>query len=360
MPASEEKGVSAEEQLSNEQAVSKKEEISKDGNIVEKREESEDEETSEDEERSIDPWHYTVEYGVIHGFYEKDSKVQKFTVPLKEINIKTHVNGSEAEVRVEQRYLNPKRRTLRDVSFYYAVGEKEKIVECQVNVDGKIFKDAVRAVEEESTEMRNIDGTMIPMKDRLKGKMVSRIEIGKLKRKAEVISTIKYVTEACYEESQSTHLIIPTTLVPDRQPPDPFQVNNWFIDNNYNPYIEVPMEIEITGLVERKVKYISCSSHDINLMEQNFSDGTITMTTSLPGTDPTEIENDFVVDIDWMSPNERKETLTSLRGTFEAKYIFDLHWSLVLTSILYVEPSSLEHRAFKPCISSLEPSSLKP
>ena len=290
MPASGERGASAKEQVSNEQVVSEIEEVSKDGSIFEEIEESEDEETSEDEERSTDPWNYTVEYGVIHGFYEKDSKVQEFTMPLKEINIKIHLNGCEAEVRVEQKYLNPKRRTLRDVSFYYAIGDREKLVECQVNVNGKIFKDAVRAVEEELTEMENIDGIMIPMKDRLKGKMVSRIEIGKLKRKAEVISTIKYVTEVgCNEESQSTHLIIPTTLVPDRQPPYPFQVNKWFIDYQYYPYIEVPMEIEISGLVQGKVKYISCSSHVINSMEQNVSDGTITMTASLPGTDTTEI-----------------------------------------------------------------------
>ena len=275
------------------------------------------------EEEACYGWKYWQEYTTL---YDKKLENVEYTVPLKKISIKAHVNGSQAEICVEQRYLNPKKRTLRDIWFYYAVGEKQKLVEIQVNVDGKICKDTVRAVKEESMKMGNPNHhTTLSMKDRLKGRILSKIEIGDLRPKAEVVSIVKYVTEACFDqENLSTRLIIPTTLVPDKQAPERYQVEDMKGDPSFDPYLKIPMEIEVTGLEKGKVKYISSPSHIIRSMEQNPSDGTIMMTTSLPGTDPTEIENDFIVDIDWVSPYEAQETLTSLQGTLNKKYILNV------------------------------------
>ena len=232
------------------------------------------------------------------------------------------MNGSVAEVAIEQTYFNRKRQSLRDACFFYSIGSECKMIEAKARIAGKTIEDDFAT--DIPAEMKDIVNKMkakfSAQEDPFQGRMLYKISIPRIRPKSEAVIMIKYVTEAALsQENGSTHVRIPTTLIADRYAPRRFRMNAVRADYSYDSYERIPMEIEVTGLMKGKIKHLSCSSHIIDSLQEN--DGTITMTANLPGTDPTEIEEDFIATFDWIEAKKVEEQSTSnplnvLQGTF--------------------------------------------
>eukprot|EP00112_Aurelia_sp_Birch-Aquarium-sp1_P017029 Seg391.15 transcript_id=Seg391.15/GoldUCD/mRNA.D3Y31 product="von Willebrand factor A domain-containing protein 5A" protein_id=Seg391.15/GoldUCD/D3Y31 len=301
---------------------------------------SEDGDTSEEEIEAMNPeLPFEIKYGSLFG---KRKKLQASGVldmahaSLKKINIKVHVKESVAEVSIEHKYFNSKRQSLRDACFFYAIGRECKIIAAKAYIDGKaIEEDIAKEIPAELDEIANHMETKLSLQeDPFQGRMLYKINISRIRPKSEAVIIIKYVTEAgLVEANGSTSLRIPTTLVADRSAPERFGFDNITLDDSDNPYVKVPMEIEVMGLMKGKVKYVSCSSHLIASLQENETDGKITMTAKLPGTDPTEIEEDFIVTFDWMELNKVEEQSTSLPLNILREKISDSESNCPLQSV---------------------------
>ena len=372
---SEKSGLSEKEPISNKKELSRKESLSEEGRMSEKEPISDQGELSETEALSQnedelsqegdtseegcwwESWEEgddLIEYGALNGWYDKASIANKVTVPLKKINVKVAVNGTSAEVCVQQRYVNTKRRTLKDLCLYYSAGREGRIVEIKANISGKTVvysdfeegisdaKPASLIAEKTSVAVRrkgfgarllskigigrfkrnahveeptSVTDTEKSVEENIQQKFFSKIRIdGNLKPKAATVIIIKYINMSCVqEENGSTRLAIPITITPYENPPErcPVEPSKRDEDYNYNPYKKIPMEIEVTGVMKRRTKYISSPSHVIAACDNKPSEGTIFIATSLPGTDPTKIEQYFIVNIDWID-SKTKEELSSL------------------------------------------------
>eukprot|EP00112_Aurelia_sp_Birch-Aquarium-sp1_P017030 Seg391.16 transcript_id=Seg391.16/GoldUCD/mRNA.D3Y31 product="von Willebrand factor A domain-containing protein 5A" protein_id=Seg391.16/GoldUCD/D3Y31 len=318
---SEEEKISEDEILSGTGVKFEKNESSQDGIM------SEEGDTSEEEiqrRRRGDVGFFSSGnkyYSALYGKFGKNKNglfeiLGTACAPLKKLSIKIHVNGSAAEVSIEQTYFNKRRQSLRDACFFYAIGRECKIIAAKAYIDGKaIEKDIAKEIPAEFNGVAKImEAKLSVHEDPFQGRLLSKISIPKIRPKSEAVITIKYVTEAgLVEENGSTHLRIPTTLVASGCAPERYQVAVLTAcDGGSGPYVKIPMEIEVTGLMKGKRKHLSCTSNFIDSLNEEYSDGTIIMKTVLPGTDPTEIEQDFIISFDWMEQNMIEEQSTPL------------------------------------------------
>ena len=257
------------------------------GSISDETETSEGEDSSEDEtEGRRHCGRDQPKYGGLHGWYMKKWRLQNITkditVPLKKVSIKAQVDGSIAKVCVAQRYVYSGRRTLKDVYFIYSDEENCKVTEVTANVGGKIMmyheEEEIESTIKDNGGKEMGKAILAKEKDCVRGRRISKIRIGQLKKDTEVIFAIKYSNDSCVtEENGCSRLIIPTTIVPDSEPLAKRPANPRLkrMDYPYQTYVKFPMEIEVTGVMKGKVKHVSCSSHLIESVEENSSAGTI-------------------------------------------------------------------------------------
>ena len=79
-------------------------------------------------------WNRKNYYSQLNGWYKSLSKVKNINVPLRNVSIKARVEGTTANVSVEHKYVYAKRKTLKDVFFFYGAGESGKIIEVKANI----------------------------------------------------------------------------------------------------------------------------------------------------------------------------------------------------------------------------------
>ena len=292
-----------------------KDETSQDGIM------SEEGDTSEEEREEIlrggdVPFRYgEMYYSALYGKYGK-TKDGLFGIlgikraSLKRLRIKVHVNGSVAEVSIEQDYFNQRRQSLRDACFFYSIGNECELIAAKAYMAGKTIEgDITTEIPAEFSDIvSDMKAKLSRQDDSFQGRTLYKVTIPRIRPKSEAVFIIKYVTEAgLVQENGSTHLRIPTTLVADRYAPHPSLVTEEVVKGGGGSYKNVPMEIEVTGLTKGKIRHLSSTSNLIDSLHEDSADGTITMTTALPGTDPTEIEEDFIVSFDWMKSKTVKE-----------------------------------------------------
>ena len=237
---------------------------------------------------------------------------------LKRLRVKVHVNGSVAEVSIEQNYFNQRRQSLREACLFYSIGNECKLIAAKAYIAGKTIEgDITTEIPAEFSDIASkIKAKLSRQDDPFQGRTLYQVNIPRIRPKSEAVIVIKYVTEAgLVQENGSTHLRIPTTLVADRYAPHQYLVTELVaIDGGSGPYEKVPLEIEVTGLTQGKIRHLSCTSNLIDSLHEDSADGTVTVTTALPGTDPSEIEQDFIVSFDWMKMAEEQSIALPLSG----------------------------------------------
>ena len=231
-------------------------------------------------------------------------------VPLKNVDIESHIINFVAEINVTQSYVNVETNPIEAI-YMFPIEEAAAVISFEAEIEDRLITIHV----EEKEEVRNV------YRDAMKEKKTAvlleemhpdifEIKLGQLRPNTAAKIKITYVSELPVEDGK-VKLTIPNTIAPRYIPPnDLSEAAAKLASIPYASNTSAPLSVNFSGVSPCKIRSIKSSSHDFKITTSESPDdnGKYAYNGELSSTS-TQMDRDIVLYFDAYDKEERNKPI---------------------------------------------------